>query len=64
MSPIVLWSHVRADRYRGPLTHDFVEESQAVAIVMQEAEDAKKANGRRAPEPSAVKVDPVQLEDD
>ena len=38
----------------GPLTHDFVEEAQAVAIVMQESENAKKPAGSRGD--SAVKV--------
>ena len=38
----------------GPLTHAFVEEAQAVAIVMQESENAKKPAGSRGD--SAVKV--------
>lgn len=48
--------------YSGPQTHDFVEEAQAVAIVMQEQEDAKK-KPRGVQGPDVVKVDTVDLPD-
>jgi hypothetical protein len=47
----------------GPITHDFVQEAQAVSIVMQEQEDTKKRNRETTGD---VKVQPVpttELED-
>ena len=43
----------------GPITHDFVQEAQAVAMVQQEQEDSKKPNPRTTGD---VKVQPVTTE--
>jgi len=45
----------------GPITHDFVQEAQAVALVNQEQENTKKPNPRTTGD---VKVQPVSTLDD